>query len=140
MFDDLIISRTKDLGSPPPIPDQLRQFLRLRRVHDFFTHLPSPFILHSDVGKDLIHINGDPIDFRLLSLLALFRDIDVSLGISPSASHNGYYAINVMKLGGAEGSGGWPPVHSKHEEHHKTARNISTTFLVNYTVVDYFIF
>lgn len=42
--------------------------------------------------------------------------------VSPSAGHNGYYAINVMKLGGGKGSGagpGWPLRCSRYEERDK---------------------
>jgi hypothetical protein len=54
----------------------------------------------ASIGEDLIHINGDRIDFTARSLLAVFRDIDVPAHKLFGAARNGYYAINVMKLGG----------------------------------------
>lgn len=56
--------------------------------------------LSASIGEDLIHINGDRIDFTARSLLAVFRDIDVPAHKLFGAARNGYYAINVMKLGG----------------------------------------
>lgn len=61
---------------------------------------------YASIGEDLIHINGDRIDFTARSLLAVFRDIDVPAHKLFGAARNGYYAINVMKLGG----GRTPPV------------------------------
>lgn len=40
-------------------------------------HSPLPFSPSVSIGEDLIHINGDRIDFTARSLLAVFRDIDV---------------------------------------------------------------
>ena len=37
-----------------------------------------PHLGGCSIGKDLIHINSDPIDFGASSLLALFRNVDVS--------------------------------------------------------------
>lgn len=37
----------------------------------------TPFGPAASIGEDLIHINGDRIDFTARPLLAVFRDIDV---------------------------------------------------------------
>lgn len=109
----------------PRVPKQLRWFLRAfrdrppssrrtrwwrwrarkgtRRVWvPLRFHSPLPFSPSVSIGEDLIHINGDRIDFTARSLLAVFRDIDVPAHKLFGPPRNGYYAINVMKLGGGE--------------------------------------
>jgi len=85
----------------PRVPKQLRQFPRAFRdrlqfgVRDddagereggwqeeyespvSFPPQPPPSAHSASIGEDLIHINGDRIDFTARSLLAVFRDIDV---------------------------------------------------------------
>lgn len=86
----------------PRIPGPITTRPSLSRVNEdsgeFFVSTPSveedTNFIHLPSAQDLIHINDDSIDFGASSLLALFGD---NVG-APSVGHNGYYAINVMKV------------------------------------------
>lgn len=92
-----ITSKSRLFPGVTTIP-AISSFLLLTGAEDPLIH---PVVPSAKISYILMAIRSIPRRARFLLCLgtSTFRRV------SPPAGHNGYYAINVMKLGGGEGSG-----------------------------------